>query len=184
LILKLLAFVLPLGLDSFAVAAAIGAAGPLNLRARIRISIVFLVFEGGMPLVGLALGVPLARAIGGTASYLAAIALIGVGAWMLRNDDDENEKTARIATTHGIALIGLGIGISLDELAMGFGLGLAHLPIVPAVAAIACQAFAATQLGLYLGARVSEHFRETAERVAGVVLIALGVFLLIERLIT
>jgi manganese efflux pump family protein len=58
-VLKLLAFVLPLGLDSFAVAAAIGAAGPVTRPARLRISLIFVIFEAGMPLVGLAAGTAL-----------------------------------------------------------------------------------------------------------------------------
>ena len=51
---RLLAFVLPLGLDSFAVAAAIGATGTVGWRARLRISLIFVIFEAGMPLIGLA----------------------------------------------------------------------------------------------------------------------------------
>jgi putative Mn2+ efflux pump MntP len=53
-VLKLLAFVLPLGLDSFGVAAAIGAMQVTTGWQRLRISLVFVVFEGGMPLIGLA----------------------------------------------------------------------------------------------------------------------------------
>ena len=62
--LKLLAFVLPLGIDSFAVAAAIGAAQATTVWQRLRISLLFVVFEGGMPLIGLGLGVALAHGIG------------------------------------------------------------------------------------------------------------------------
>ena len=62
--LKLLAFVLPLGLDSFAVAAAIGASQAITAWQRLRISLVFVIFEGGMPLIGLGLGTALARGIG------------------------------------------------------------------------------------------------------------------------
>jgi putative Mn2+ efflux pump MntP len=179
----LLAFVLPLGLDSFAVAAAIGAAGPMSERARWRISVLFVVFEAGMPLIGLALGAPLAVVIGGTADYVAAAAVIGIGAWMLlSNDDDEQEKAGRLATVHGATLIGLGISISLDELAIGFSLGLTHLSLVPVITAIAAQALLAAQLGLRLGSRIAERFREVAERVAGAVLITLGLFLIAERL--
>ena len=69
--LKLLAFVLPLGLDSFAVAAAIGAAQVMTARQRLRISLVFVIFEGGMPLIGLGLGSALAHGIGQIADYLA-----------------------------------------------------------------------------------------------------------------
>jgi putative Mn2+ efflux pump MntP len=46
-VLKLLAFVLPLGLDSFAVAAAIGAMQVTNGRQRLRLSLVFVIFERG-----------------------------------------------------------------------------------------------------------------------------------------
>jgi putative Mn2+ efflux pump MntP len=60
-VLKLLAFVLPLGLDSFAVAAAIGAVQKITVCQRLRISLVFVAFEGGMQLIGLGLGSALAR---------------------------------------------------------------------------------------------------------------------------
>lgn len=83
LVLKLIAFVLPLGLDSFAVAAAIGATGTPDTRTRWRISALFVVFEAGMPLIGLAIGAPLDRVTGPTADYVAAAAVIAIGAWML-----------------------------------------------------------------------------------------------------
>jgi putative Mn2+ efflux pump MntP len=69
--LKLLAFVLPLGLDSFAVAAAIGAAQATTAWQRLRISLVFTVFEGGMPLIGLGLGSAPAHGAGQVADYIA-----------------------------------------------------------------------------------------------------------------
>ena len=189
MLFKLLAFVLPLGLDSFAVAAALGAAGKVTGRLRWRISLLFLAFEAGMPLIGLAAGAPLAHAIGHVADYLAAAAVIGVGAWMLRpgDDDDEERKAGRLVTAHGAALVGLGVSISLDELAIGFSLGLARLPalpVLPVIIAIGAQAFLAAQLGLALGARIGERFREAAERIAGLVLIGLGLFLIAERLLT
>lgn len=70
-VLKLLAFVLPLGLDSFAVAAAIGASRPLSRADRARISAIFVLFEAGMPVIGLAPGSGLARGIGSIAGYAA-----------------------------------------------------------------------------------------------------------------
>jgi putative Mn2+ efflux pump MntP len=67
---KLVALVLPLGLDTFAVSAALGALG-VSGRHRLRVSLLFAGLEAGMPLTGLALGAPLGRAIGSTADYLA-----------------------------------------------------------------------------------------------------------------
>lgn len=182
--LKLLAFVLPLGLDSFAVAAAIGAAQVMTARQRLRISLVFVIFEGGMPLIGLGLGSALAHGIGQIADYLAGAAVIAVGVWMLLAEDgDEDDKISRLTGSRGIALIGLGISISLDELAIGFSIGLAHLPVTVVVTAIALQAFLAAQVGLAIGAKIGEHWHERAEQAAGIVLILLGAYLITERLV-
>lgn len=182
--LKLLAFVLPLGLDSFAVAAAVGAMRVTTAWQRLRISLVFVIFEGGMPLIGLGLGTALARGIGQVAAYLAGAAVIAIGAWMLlAEDEDEQDKAGRLATSRGLALIALGVSISLDELAIGFTIGLAHLPVTAVIVAIALQAFIAAQLGLAIGARIGERSRERAEQVAGIALILLGAYLITEQLV-
>jgi putative Mn2+ efflux pump MntP len=183
-VVRLLAFVLPLGLDSFAVAAAIGAAGvAARWRARLRISLIFMVFEAGMPLIGLAAGRGLARVIGPAADYLAAAAVIGLGAWMLfeASRDNDDEPAARLAGASGWTTIALGLSISLDELAIGFSLGLARLPVAPVIVAIAILAVVVSQLGLALGQAVSARFREHAEQLAGIALIALGGYLIAER---
>jgi manganese efflux pump family protein len=182
--LKLLAFVLPLGLDSFAVAAALGASQVTTAWQRLRISLVFVIFEGGMPLIGLVAGSALARGIGHIADYLAAAAVIGIGIWMLLADNEDGEdKASRIMTSRGLALVGLGISISLDELAIGFSIGLVRLPVSAVIAAIALQAFVAAQLGLAIGAKIAERWRERAERVAGIALILLGAYLIAQQLI-
>lgn len=128
--LKLLAFVLPLGLDSFAVAAALGASQVSTAWQRLRISLVFVIFEGGMPLIGLVVGSALARGIGRIADYLAAAAVIGIGIWMLLADnEDEEDKASRIMTSHGLALVGLGISAVLAEAAArcDYRIGTQHL---------------------------------------------------------
>lgn len=184
--LKLLAFVLPMALDSFAVAAAIGAARVTTASQRLRISLIFVLFEGGMPLIGLGLGTALAHGIGVVAGYIAAIVVIGIGSWMLFSDDKDEEAMARrITTSRGLALIGLGIGVSADELAIGFSFGLTRLAVITvitAIAAICFQAFAATQIGLAAGARIAGRWRERTERLAGFALLVLGVYLFAGQL--
>jgi len=183
-VVRLLAFVLPLGLDSFAVAAAIGAVQVTTARQRLRVSLVFVVFEGGMPLIGLGLGSALARGIGPVADYLAAVAVIGVGAWMLlAGDKDEEDRARRLTSLHGLALVALGVSISLDELAIGFSIGLAGVPGAAVIVAIAVQAFLAAQLGLAIGAKIGERWRGRAEQAAGIALILLGAYLLTDQLL-
>jgi manganese efflux pump family protein len=78
----------------------------------------------------------------------------------------------------------LGLSISLDELAIGFPLGLLRVPVVAVIIVIAAQAFVLAQLGLRVGGRISERARESAERLAGLALTALEVTLLAEQLLT
>ena len=179
MIVKLVALVLPLGLDTFAVAAALGVAG-LDPRLRLRVSSLMASFEAAMPLIGLALGVPLGRAIGAAADFIAVAVLVAFGIYTLLDGDDEN--VTQLASATGWSAVVLGVSVSVDELAIGFTLGLLRLPVLPVILLIGAQALILSQLGLRLGARVGSQLRDRAERLAGVALIALGVGLLIERL--
>jgi putative Mn2+ efflux pump MntP len=182
-VLRLLAFVLPLGLDSFAIAAALGTRRPAA-AGRWRVSALFVGFEAGMPLVGLGIGVPAARLAGPVADYIAAAALVAVGIWMLVSAaDGEEDAAARLLAARGLAAVTLGLSISLDELAIGVTLGLAQLPVTPVIIAIAVQALVASQLGLALGSRIGTIGRERAEYLAGTALAVLGVVLIARRLL-
>jgi len=180
-IVKLIALVLPLGLDTFAVAAALGVTG-LEPKRRLRVSLLMASFEAGMPLVGLALGAPLGHAIGAAADYIAIGVLLAFGLYTLLARDSDDENVDKLASATGWGAVVLGVSISLDELAIGFTLGLLHLPAGLVIALIGAQALILSQLGLRLGARVGAGLREGAERLAGLALTALGVGLLIQKL--
>ena len=136
-----------------------------------------------MPLIGLALGAPLGAAIGGTADYVAIGVLLVFGLYtLLASDQDEDERLGQFTQMHGVGALLLGVSISLDELAIGFTLGLLRLPAGVVIALIALQTLIVAQLGLRLGNRLSETLREGAERLAGAVLTGLGVALLAEKL--
>jgi len=188
---KLLSFVLPLGFDTFAVAFAVLGTG-LSTAQRLRVTVLFMAFEAGMPLVGLALGAPLARLVGNAAQYVAPLAIAAIGVYILREgdadddddrkegkrkkdidddddddeDDDEEEvrKARALINARGFAIIGLGIGISLDELVVGFSLSFTKLPITAVIVAIAIQAFIAIQAGAYLAARITDRPRGSGHR--------------------
>jgi manganese efflux pump family protein len=181
-VLAVLAFVLPLGLDAFAVSAALGARRP-NRAQRWRLSVFFVLCEAGAPLVGLAVGAPVARLVGSAADYVAAAALVGTGLWLLFDSDDDERLADRVLSASGWAVFTLGLAISLDELAIGFSLGLVGLPIAAVIIAIAVQTLIASQLGLALGARIGEVWRERAQQLAGLVLITLGGFQAITHLV-
>ncbi len=180
--LKLIGLVIPLGLDTFAVAAALGMAG-LKARDRTRVSLIFTAFETGMPLIGFFAGNLAGRAVGNAADYVAIAILIALGLFMLRPQaEDEEQRLSLLARTRGLAAVGLGVSISIDELAIGFTIGLLHFPVLVILVLIAAQTFIVTQLGFRLGQRIGERIREGAERLAGVALAVLGFVLLAQKL--
>jgi manganese efflux pump family protein len=181
---RVIALVLPLCLDTFAVAAALGMTRPTGAQ-RIRFSLLFAAFEGGMPVIGLLVGAGLGRVIGDWSEYVAIAALVGLGAYMLwaRADNGDEDRVQKLAATRGRAVIALGLSVSLDELAIGFSLGLLNVPIVPAIVLIAAQAFVVSQVGFALGGRIGGATREGAERLAGAVLIVIAGALLVGRIL-
>jgi putative Mn2+ efflux pump MntP len=181
MIARLVALILPLGLDTFAVAAAIGMIG-VRSSTRRRISVLFTGFEAGMPLIGLALGAPLGHAIGPTADYIAIGVLMAFGIYPLIADEGD-ERLAELAELKGLKTLALGLSISLDELAIGFTLGLMHISAALVIALIAGQALVVTQVGLRLGHRIGQNTRERAEQLAGATLTTLAVVLLAEKLL-
>ncbi|MHB8611216.1 MAG: manganese efflux pump MntP [Candidatus Dormibacteraceae bacterium] len=181
--IRLFALILPLAADTFAIAAALGLLR-LAPRRRIGLSLMFAAFEGGMPVVGLAIGAVLGGLIGGIADYLAIAALVGLGIYLLIQDEEKEERRlAQMATSNGIAILVAGLAVSLDELAIGFTLGLLHVPVVAALILIGSQAFVVSQVGFAVGTRISEWVREGVERVAGAALIAIGGVILLGKFI-
>jgi putative Mn2+ efflux pump MntP len=170
-----------MGLDTFGVALALGIAG-LPAPQRMRIALLFTGFETAMPLAGVALGVPLGHALGHAADYAAAGLIAALGVYMLVGRDDDAQRLLSLTRGGLVGAVALGISISLDELAIGFSAGLLRLPILTLALALGAQAFIVTQIGLRVGARVGDAFRERSERLAGVALLGLGAVLLIEQL--
>jgi len=175
---------LPLALDTFALAAALGMAG-LEKRDRLRVTLVFTAFEAGMPIAGMLIGRGVGALIGQWAGYGGILFLVIAGVLLLRPDkyeDGESKRLGLLAHAQGLAIIDLGLSISVDELTIGLSAGLLGLSIALTVIWIGVQAFLAAQVGLRFGSRLGEEARERSELVAGVALIAVAIILLLLKL--
>jgi len=175
---------LPLGLDTFALAAALGMAG-LERRDRLRVALVFTAFEAGMPIAGMLVGRAAGAFLGTWAGYGGIAFLFVAGLLLLRPGQNESEEAGRLrllAHARGLAILDLGLSISIDELTVGLSAGLLGFSIVLTVLWVAIQAFVAAQVGLRLGGRLGERVRERAEWLAGVALILVAIVLLVLRL--
>jgi manganese efflux pump family protein len=174
----------PLGLDTFALAAALGLAG-LAQKDRLRITLVFTAFEAGMPILGVLVGRAAGSALGDWAGYAAVALLFAIGVWMVwpgRDDKGEERRLRLLASARGVAVLTLGLSISVDELTVGISAGLLGLSLLVTVIWVGVQAFIATQVGLRVGTRLGEELRERAEWIAGVALIAMATVLLVLKL--
>src|SRR5579872_6386843 len=138
--LALLLLAVALGLSNFAAAIGIGVSG-VRGRDRVRIAMVFGVFEAGMPVLGVALGRGLASSLGHVAHWLggAALVVIGVTGLVLarRGSRPAGEPGAAGEVAAGGPAAGgpswrlgrvvvSGLALSADNLAAGFALGAYH----------------------------------------------------------
>ncbi len=183
-ILTVASIILPLAIDTFVLGTALGAAG-IAKRDRLRTSLILTAFEAGMPVIGFLGGAAIGAGVGGWANYLAAAVLAVVGVVMLRSgegEEDDEQKLRLLETARGWSVVVLGVGISVDELAVGFGVGLLRLPLLLLIVLIAVQAFLAAQLGMRFGSRLAENARQAAGRMAGVLLILAAVIVLAEHI--
>lgn len=175
---ELLILGVAIGANNLAVALVLGALG--QAKRRWRIASVFGAFEFLVPLVGLLIGRELAGAATDVGRWVGAALLVGIGVWALvaaarrGRDDGRAEKLARrVASWRGLAW--LAAGLSLDNLAVGFALGLGGASPLLVAAVIAAFSVVFTLVGLRLGAAGRDRWKRPTELLAGLALVAIGV---------
>jgi putative Mn2+ efflux pump MntP len=179
-VLALIPVAIALGLSNFAASIGIGISGT-GVRTRLRVGIVFGLFETGMPILGLLLGHRIAHELGHAARWTGAGLLIATGLYAViqaaRNRDADDQAGAHLGR-----LLVTGAALSIDNLAVGFALGTYHVSLVAAVIVIGAVSVTLSLLGLELG----RHFGarqfgastgNRSELLGGLVLIGVGLAL-------
>ena len=176
--LALLLVAISLGLSNFAAAIGIGVAG-VDAGTRLRVGLIFGIFEAGMPILGLLLGHSLAHALGSAAHWIGAALLIGTGGYAvlqaIRGQAREHEPAAGASQLRTGRLLVTGIALSIDNLAVGFALGAYHVNIAAAAVIIGAVSVTLSLAGLELGDRLGTKVGERGELIGGLVLIAVGI---------
>jgi len=181
-VLALLVVAVSVGLSNFAASIGLGAGGA-NARTRLHVALVFGLFEGGMPALGLLLGRSLAGTLGQAAHWAGAGLLIATGGYALI----QAARAARAAQpdpappgppgspgqpaspgppgspgqpgSPGPAgqslgrLLVTGLALSMDNLVVGFAVGTFPVSLLTAVV-IAAVSVALSLAGLELGSRL------------------------------
>jgi manganese efflux pump family protein len=164
------------GLSNFAGAIGIGLAG-VDRRTRLRVGIAFGLFEAGMPLVGLLIGQAVAGRVGDAGRYVGAGLLVLTGIYTIwQGWGTEKKSESDIALdTRGLTLT--AVALSLDNLIIGFALGVYHVNVVLAAILMGVVSVGMSLVGLELGSRLGAVFEGLAEEAGGTVLILVGLAL-------
>jgi manganese efflux pump family protein len=173
--LALLVAALAVGLGNFGASISIGLSGTTR-ATRVRVGIVFGIFEAGMPLVGLLAGRGVARALGDISGYVGGTLLIVIGAWQLIQAFRAGHGGGLAPPTSLRRLLLTGLALSMDNLVVGFSLGVQHTSIAEAIVVFAAVSVCLSLLGLEVGRRLGAAVEVSAEYVAGAVLMAIGLF--------
>ena len=176
--LALLLVALSLGLSNFAAAIGIGVSG-IGARTRLRVGVIFGLFETAMPILGLLLGRSLASTLGHAAHWTGAALLVITGLYAvvqaIRGPGHPRSGQAAPDDPRTGRLLVTGLALSIDNLAVGFALGTFHVSLLSAVVVIGAVSIAMSLLGLELGSRLSSRTGDRGELVGGLVLVGVGI---------
>ena len=176
--IALLLVAVSVGLSNFAAAIGIGVAG-VDARLRLRVGLVFGLFEAGMPVVGLLIGQRVAADLGQASRWFGAALLIAVGGYSVIKSI---RASARGVSSTGPSTVGSparlllsGLALSLDNLVVGFALGTYRVNIVTGAAVFGVVSVVLALAGLELGAKIGQRAGSRGEQIGGAILISVGV---------
>ena len=195
-IIEALLLALALCVDSLVVSTTTTFKSKMPWRQGVLMSVIFGLCQGAFPLMGALIG-DVARSFIESVDHWVAFALLAfVGGKMIFSNDERGAmsdeqsaapKRSSLITHHSSlsTFFLLGVATSIDAFAVGIGLGLDNpiSTVLWVVAIIAAVTFVVSMVGVYLGKRNIPVPERTANIIAGVVLIGLGVKILLEHLL-
>ena len=174
-----------LSMDAFAVSITKGMTiKNLKKSTALKMALAFGVFQGGMPLLGWALGISFESYIKSIDHWIAFILLGFIGFNMIKGffDDRKEGKESELefsatADEHDLSnkeIIMLAVATSIDALAVRISFAFLNVSIIPAASIICIITFLVCVVGVFVGNKVGDIFNGYAELVGGVILILIG----------
>jgi putative Mn2+ efflux pump MntP len=180
-VLTLILAAIAVGLGNFGASIGIGLSG-VEPATRARVAVAFGVFEAGMPLVGLLVGNSVAHALGNGSRYTGGTLLVAMGAWQLAQTARASRKGLPPPSIATRRLLLTAFALSIDNLVVGFSLGVQQTPVVEAVVAFAVVSVGLTLLGLEFGRRLAAVVGSGSQYLAGIVLVSVGILVAVGEL--
>ena len=179
--IELIILSIALSMDAFAVSLGLGTKiTSFDRFFALKVGLIFGFFQGFMPLIGYLAGVGLATYIEAVDHWIAFVLLAAIGSKMLYESFGEAVED-EIAMVSNKVLLLLAIATSIDALAAGFTLTLLPVTITVSVITIGVITLLFSYLGVWWGTHGGAYLESKAERLGGLVLIAIGLKILIEH---
>ena len=176
---------LALSLDAFSVSVTNGiATKAAPLRLALKFGFVFGFFQFLMPIAGYMFGKELNERFFSFDSWISLLLLTCIGGKMIVESFKNTDKRSDDAPVRvmGIGtLIALGIATSIDALAMGVTFAVEHVAIIKAASIIGIVTFLLATAGTYAGSRLRFLPPRYGERLAGCVLIGIGIKIFLNK---
>lgn len=182
-ILTIFLIALGLSLDATAVSIAYGA---IITKDKFLNAIKFCTSFGfsqmAMPIIGWLAGIKLVGFFSRIDHWIAFGLLLVIGIKMII-ESFMLEEQKKICTVSFNTLMGLSIATSIDALAVGLSFGILKIEIFYSILIIGITTFFMSLLGFFIGEKIGCMFKNQIERVAGIILIIIGLKILIEHIL-
>jgi len=182
-LITILFIALALSMDAFAVSIASGIAiKKLRIEHALTIAMWFGIFQAVMPLIGWLGGISLRDLLSGFDHWVVFGLLLFIGIKMIWEafEIDPIEKNSNPLDIR--ILFTLSLATSLDALATGVSFALLGIPVVMPVIIIGVVTFLISFAGVWIGDKGGHFFGKKVEIIAGIILIAIGIKVLISHL--
>lgn len=179
------AFLLALALcvDSFVVSATSAFKSKMSYRRGCQMALIFAFCQGLFPLAGAVLGVAFRSVIDAVDHWIAFALLLAVGGKMIVDGIRDVPKDEQMDMSKTGVLFLLGVATSIDAFVVGIGIGLdkSMREVLVIVGTIFFTTYIMSIIGLCLGKRNVPIPDRAATIMAGIVLVSLGAFTLVEH---
>ena len=182
-IVELILIGVGLAMDAFAVSICKGLSmkKKINYKKALIIALYFGLFQGGMPLIGYALGVSFEQIVLSIDHWIAFILLSVIGIGMIKESLGDEEESLNDKVDFKTMVV-LAIATSIDALAIGVTFAFLNVNIIFASLLICVITFAISYFGVVFGNKFGDKFGSKAELVGGIILILMGLKILLEHL--
>lgn len=136
-----------------------------------RTALIFALFEAGMPVLGMLIGESVAGAIGVKAKMVGILVLAIMGVYCLLKRDGDEDEAEKATKAHGLRILFLAVALSLDNLTVGFGLGMFDAPLALAAIIFGLVSMFMTVIGLEIGRHIGNRIAISADKLSGIVLL-------------